>query len=222
MLGAMVFSVIFAVAPEDTWEANNPGWRVAGVSRTWLPYSGREVSFLAGAGSFPDFGIVRGVGVYYSDDKKTGVGGVSASAAISVARGLAGRVFYGQLVPAAPYGSISKTYLFPVCRQRMRFVLSWSASYSCNFCSMDADDVEGDPANRVALLNANMYLFDGTAMLGASRSVHNNYEIIDVPSPPAQFTRLEIRGASTSRRPEWFGLAMYCYDVDGQGIPASD
>lgn len=53
----------------------------------------------SGAGSIPDFGEIRGVGVQYTDDRKTGAGGISAAAAVSVTRGSSGRVRYGKLSP---------------------------------------------------------------------------------------------------------------------------
>ncbi|MDP2271654.1 MAG: S8 family serine peptidase [Archangium sp.] len=177
----------------------------------------------SGAGSIPDFGEIRGVGVQYMDDRKTGAGGLSAAAAVSVARGSSGRVRYGMFSPAQPYGSVRESFILPTCRQRMRMVLAWSVSYGCNFCSTDADDVENEPTNRASLLNANIIAYDSSGRrLGISRSIHNNYEIIDVPTPSGQFVRLDVYGAAAGMRPEYYGLAMHCYSVDGQGIPNSD
>jgi hypothetical protein len=157
-------------------------------------------------------------GRFYGQDRKTGAGGVWAAGATGITAGSRGRYYKGLFSPQAN-GHISETFLFPVCRSRMRVVLSYSVSYGCNFCFDDLDRVGlAEPGVGVVrartVMSANSF---ANVRLGVSRSLDNNYQILDFPSPAGPVVTVDVRGASS--KPEYYGVAMFCYDEDSSGLP---
>lgn len=157
-------------------------------------------------------------GRFYVQDRKTGAGGVWAAGAIGVANGSRGRYYTGSFSPQSN-GFISEAFIFPTCRARMRIVLSYSVSYGCNFCFDDLDRVGlAEPGVGVVRARTTMAVNSfANARLALSRSLDNNYQIVDFATPSGPLVNVEVRGSGS--KPEYYGIAMFCYDVDASGLP---
>lgn len=157
-------------------------------------------------------------GRFYGQDRKTGAGGVWAAGATGLAKGSRGRFYTGVISPQSN-GFFRETILFPTCRNRMRIVVSYSVSYGCNFCFDDLNKVGlAEPGVGVVRARTIMAVDSFTnTRVAISRSLDNNYQIADFATPTGPVVSVDFRGVSS--KPEYYGIAMFCYDVDTSGLP---
>jgi hypothetical protein len=122
-----------------------------------------------------------------------------------------------------PTNRYRRAFTLPIAKERTRIVLTWSVSYSCMFCTGDEDKLNAHASNRVVFPDFDLFVYDlnGNAV-AYSASVNNNYEVVDFVMPAAG-VRAYIQLPYTSTPIPWslqfFGIALYTYDVGAQGLP---
>jgi subtilisin family serine protease len=164
-------------------------------------------------------------GVYYAGDLKHGVGGLSGLGAKEIVNFTEGFVDHGVIRQSDfPTNRYKKAFTLPIAKERTRIVLTWSASYSCMFCTGDEDKLNAHASNRVVFPDFDLFVYDlsGNAV-AYSASVNNNYEVVDFVMPAAgvrAYIQLPYNSAP-AWSPQFFGIALYTYDVDTRGLPTN-